>query len=263
MSKWKLEQWCLHATHLIRYPPDRKAVYRELRNHVNDRYESYRAQGDTEEDAAEKTLSAMGDAKEVALLLQKTHKPFLGYLYSIATALCLALLIHFAVRLFLMPVEFADPPEVNSYFSSSYIGGDEQVLYAEPKVSASTDGYTITLSKVSMWRTYLTGGDHETMEHLTFRLDVTNPRPWVKRGNIMQWIWAEDSAGTHYYAPIESGSGDPMFYGNQYVTGRFTNTYIMHLGSHLPEGVEWVDLHYTRDGRNWTLRIDLTGGNGA
>ena len=262
MSKWKLEQWCLHATHLIRYPPDRKAVYKELRLHVDDRYESYRAQGDSEEDAAEKTLSAMGDAREVALLLEKTHKPFWGYLYTIATALCLALLIQFAIEASLLSADFAKASEVNHYFDSSYVGGDERVLYAEPKVSASTDGYTITLSKVSMWRTYLTEGDHETMEHLTFRLDVTNPRPWEKPGDIMNWIWAEDSAGTHYYAPAE-GNGSPMFYGNQYITGRFTVSYVMHLGYHLPEGVEWVDLHYTRDGRDWNLRIDLTGGDGA
>jgi len=263
MSKWKLEQWCLHATHLIRYPPDRKAVYRELRNHVNDRYESYRAQDAPEEDAVEKTLAAMGDAKEVALLLQKTHKPFWGYLYAIATSLCLALLIHFAVRVFLLPMDFADPSDVNQYFDSSYVGGHERVFYVEPDVSAACDGYTITLSKAVLWRTHVTGGDHETMEHLTFRLDVSNPLPWEKKANIMQWIWAEDSAGTYYSSSAENGDGDPMLYGNAYITGRFTNTYIMHIGWHLPEEVEWVDLHYTRDGRDWTLRIDLTGGDGA
>lgn len=263
MSKWKLEQWCLHATHLIRYPPDRKAVYKELRQHADDRYEGYLARGESEEDAAEKTIAAMGNAKEVALLLQKTHKPFWGYLYAIATAVCLGLLLNLVIQLFLVPAEYADAAQVNHYFDSSYVGGDEQVLYAEPKVSASTDGYTITLSKVSLWRTYMTEGDRETMESLFFRLDVSNPRPWAARGNIMQWIWAEDSLGNYYYSHAENFGGAHQIYGDQHVTGLITTTYIMHAGWHLPEGVEWLDLRYTRDGRDLTLRIDLTGGDNA
>lgn len=263
MSKWKLEQWCLHATHLIRYPPDRQAVYKELRQHADDRYEGYLAQGETEETAADKTLSAMGDAGEVAVLLEKTHKPFWGYLYTIATAFCLALLLHLVIQLFLAPEGFANPSQVNQYFDSSYVGGDERVLYAEPNVSASSDGYTVTLSKVSMWRTYLTEGDRETMESLFFRLDVSNPRPWAAKGNIMQWIWAEDNLGNRYAPHAENIGGAHQIYGNQYVTGLITTTYIMHAGWHLPEGVEWLDLRYTRDGRDLTLRIDLTGGDSA
>ena len=260
MSKWKLEQWCVYATARIRYIPDRRAVYKELREHVNERCEHFRALGDSEEEAVERTLDAMGDAKEVALMLGKVHRPFWGYLYSAAVVLCLSLLIQFTVRVLLMPVDFADPSDVDSYFDSSYVGGQERVFYTEPGISTSCDGYTFTLSKAILWRTNLTEGDHETMETLTIRLDVSNPRPWEKKAEVMPWIWAEDSAGNYYYSVAEHNGDRHMISGNQHITGRFTVSYVMHLGWHLPENVEWVDLRYTRDGRDWTLRIDLTGG---
>lgn len=264
MSKWKLEQWCVHATARIRYGPDRKEVYKELREHADERFDHFRAQGNSEEDAVDRTLNAMGDATEVAVMLEKVHRPFWGYLYSTAKYIVLILAITCLCQLLGKAWEnmYEYPTPSGNYWSDDYVGGDRRVLNIQSGTSITCDGYTVTLTQASMWRTWLEEGDHDTMEHLYFQLEVTNPRPWAKAAEIMNWIWAEDSQGTHYYCYAEqlSSDHDCVLYGNRYETGPFTTVYEMHIGWRIPEGTEWIDLRYTRDGRDWTIRIDLTGG---
>ena len=83
MQHWKLGKWCNQAVRLIRYPPDRKEVFEELRQHVDDRSDLFLAQGFSQEEAVEKTLLAMGDADELAPQLAAIHRPFWGFAYSI------------------------------------------------------------------------------------------------------------------------------------------------------------------------------------
>ena len=268
MSKWKLEQWCVHATARIRYGPDRKAVYKELREHVDDRYENLLARNNTEVEAAEQTLAAMGDAREVSAMLEKVHRPFWGYLYSTAKYIVLILAITCLCQLAgrVWENRYAYHAPSGNYWSDDYVGGDRRVLHSQPGTSVTCDGYTIKLTRASMWRTDL-DYTNETLDHLYFQLEVTNPRPWAQPADIMNWIWAEDSRGTYYYSYAEKlldvSDQHKNFYGNYYQTGPFTAVYEMHIGWRIAEETEWIDLHYTRDGRNWTIRIDLTGGKEA
>ena len=73
--KWKLTQWCVHATAQIHYLPDHDAVQQELRDHLEDKFLGYTEQGLSEEEAVEKTLSDMGSAEELAPFWGKSIGP--------------------------------------------------------------------------------------------------------------------------------------------------------------------------------------------
>ena len=87
-------QWCSVATGRILYGPDREAVYTELRNHMEDHWESLVAQGVSEKDAMHMVLQAMGDPEEIAPQLGALHKPIWGYLLRISRILAVIFLYH-------------------------------------------------------------------------------------------------------------------------------------------------------------------------
>lgn len=71
------DDWCYHAVAEIRFKPDREAVFRELKNHLEDHYEYLLAQGTVPEKAMTLAMEAMGDPEEIAPQLGKIHKPWL------------------------------------------------------------------------------------------------------------------------------------------------------------------------------------------
>ena len=98
MKNWKLTNWCQVATHTILYHPDRKAVCTELRQHVDERCDSFLEKGMEEKEAVAKTLEVMGNPYELAVILGKIHRPYWGFAYSISKALAIGLAI-FALAL--------------------------------------------------------------------------------------------------------------------------------------------------------------------
>lgn len=93
MNSEKFFTWCRVAVKGIKYRPDRDAVYAELYEHLEDRYESFRSRGLEHEEAVDKTLEAMGSAEELAPLLAKAHRPFWPYLLSVSRTLLIAAII--------------------------------------------------------------------------------------------------------------------------------------------------------------------------
>jgi len=265
MSKWKLEQWCVHASQGVRYLPDRKQVYKELRQHVDDRYESFIARGETEEEAVEHTLHAMGDAREVSKLMGQIHRPFWGYLYSVTKWVAIAMA---CACLLYLPYSLDHVYDYQPQSHGVLIWGVERenpIMYTEPGTSVACDGYSITLTDVTLYRTDMGFG---TREELVFHLKLANRNPWAKMPDIMDWICAEDSNGNYYYSYGEYLDYYQMdefrqrrLYGIARKRDLFTTVYEMHLGYRIPDGTQWIDLHYNRDGRDWKIRIDLTGGN--
>ena len=83
MECWQFSQWCRRATKKIIYPPDRKAVFEELRQHMDERSDLFLDQGFSEQDSVEKTLSVMGNADDLAKQLGAIHRPFWGFAWSI------------------------------------------------------------------------------------------------------------------------------------------------------------------------------------
>ncbi len=261
MKSWRLEDWCRHAVGQIKYRPDREMVYRELKGHMEDRYEACLERGMSETEAEAQTLQAMGSAQEIAPQLAAIHRPFWGYLLSVSRYVLIVLACVMIVPLFRY-VEWLDirKPEYlydftgthDPYIDEEYNGG-RRLLYVEPQSQARSDGYTFRLTKAAVWQWH-------SADILHFQLDMIDPYFWTEDGDVGRWFWAEDNRGTQYVSFYESGASDRYVSGNSYRTGLFTRTYEMWLVGYENEAVEWVDLHYDRSGRDIVLHIDLTGG---
>ena len=77
--------WLDTATGKIRFTPDRKAVRRELQDHLEDRMEAGRAKGLSAYEAECAATAAMGDPEALAEDLAKVHAPWWGYFQRLTT----------------------------------------------------------------------------------------------------------------------------------------------------------------------------------
>jgi len=269
MNSKKFFSWCREAVSGIKYRPDRDAVYEELYSHFEDRYEVYLAQGFDPQEAEERTLLAMGSASEIAPQLAEVHRPFWGYLLVISRSV-FALL---AVFTLILSVQFFSQNDLwnasafsfqnyDAYTDTSYQNENQssvRILYLEPECSIRADGYTISATDAAWWKT--TYASHKEQEVFYARLDITNPRPWAEKPQGITMLWVEDSLGNRYddlYAQADPGRG--YLGGTLRRTGLFTYTYDLYLNKFVSQEAQWIDLRYNRDGRDITLRIDLTGG---
>ena len=271
-----IEQWCDTAVSYIRFKPDRPPVKQELLEHMQDKYDGYLEEGMAPAEAERRTIREMGSEHETGKLLNKIHKPYLGWLWR-ATQWAIALMLILVVWNGIgwvadlhitddLAADYARDLYGSAYYESDY-GTSSRVLYLEPNCSDSSDGYTFTVTKVAYWEgvsiTPL-GGEVETSS-FHFQMEVTNPWPWMTGYTDMpRWFYAVDSLGNYYYANNEADrSTDPAVVGNGTRTGLFTYTFDMWVEEYCSQEAEWLELRYDRDGRDLCLRIDLTGGEDA
>ena len=86
--------WLDTATGKIRFAPDRKAVRRELQDHLEDRMEAGKAKGLSPYEAEEAATAAMGDPVALAEELARVHSPWWGRLWRLSQwALAIAVLV--------------------------------------------------------------------------------------------------------------------------------------------------------------------------
>lgn len=277
MQHWKLGKWCNQAVRLIRYPPDRKEVFEELRQHVDDRSDLFLEQGFSEEEAVEKTLLAMGDADELAPQLAAIHRPFWGFAYSITKwfariALIALLLVVLATHIppllnHIISWAFNDSVPSGSKIWNPYGVGESptygnRVLYLKPGCQYESDGYIVTLTDAVIWKLPVETNPGD----LYFQLEITAKHPWVDPPAFEQYLSARDSLGNVYIpnqfinaVPFSDYTGS--VWGSTTKTGPFTWTYQGSLSHSLKANTQWIDICYQRDGRDMALRIDLNGGN--
>ena len=282
MAKYysEFDRWCIHATHKIKYRPDRQEVYGELYQHIEDRYLDFLEEGMDKEQAIKRTLEVMGSADEIAPQLAAIHRPFWGYLYSLCKWGLIALLLVTVwkfVPWVVTSFQQIHKPGLNisghdiykeTYFEVKYDGKVRdiwnRIYYAEPDMKASSDGYTFSISKVFLWEVSdVIGEEQGTEYYLYILMDSTNPLPWADFVDIGSFFWAEDSHKTYHY-----NSAEVLYYNKPYIaggnpshrTGLFTYTYLFNCELDTAD-TEWIELHYDRAGRDITLHIDLTGGD--
>lgn len=77
----------------IHYVFDRDVVERELNQHIEDSMADLHEEGLSWEEAEQQAVAQMGDAKEVGKLLNKEHKPLLGYLWMLSNVLLIIVAI--------------------------------------------------------------------------------------------------------------------------------------------------------------------------
>lgn len=253
MNSRRFFTWCREAVRDIKYRPDRDAVYQELLEHLEDRYEDCTAQGMSHEAAESTALRAMGDASEIAPQLAAIYRPFWAYCMVITRYLLLAVLAFLILPMwrYVDTLHISEPIYADYHPFEDTEGG--RIFYIEPDCSLSSDGYTFTLTKAALW----------PEDHFYFQIEITNPRPWADQPNVVQWFWAEDSLGNHYHCMNNANSAtDAWVYGRMYRTGWLTYTLSMNLQNYVSQDARWIDIHYDRAGRDLSLRIDLTGGDG-
>ncbi len=249
--------WCESATALIRYGPDRKAVEAELMAHLEDHRDALVAEGMADQEAQRAALIAMGDADALAEALAKVHRPFWGYLYRLTK--WVAILVC-AFALFILAVEAGST--AHSLLTASekpefMHPGDgrkwELVVQAEPEVSAWCDGHWISIPGACLWQQ----GDEY---RLTFHLQTVSLSPY---GNFegIDYFWAIDDRGNYYNSRDEGHyKDDPCVRcGGGMFSGRYQRL-DMSIWDIPSADLQWIELHYDRDGRDIVLRIDLDGG---
>lgn len=262
MRHWKITKWCSTAVAKIHYPPDRNAVFEELRQHMDDRSNDFLEKGFDENEALEKTMEVMGDPYELAPMLGAIHRPYWGFAYSITKWLCIfiaavALLTVLWKAFSVFSTRYDKTDHLFDYYEHTAGDGRHRVVYTEPNAEFTDSGYRVTLTKASLWET--TNGINYTY----FQLEVKGYHPRTSEPDFCYYISARDSLGRKYASrqhgyKVEDGR---IAAGILYHTAPFTWLYDVSLYGFDPEGVEWVDICYERDGREHTLRIDLTGGD--
>jgi hypothetical protein len=272
MKHWKLTQWCVHATGRIRYSPDRAAVHEELRQHLDDRSDGFLAKGFSEEEAIEKTLDAMGDPAELAPLLAQIHKPFWGYAQDVCkwafrlVAIAALVFMLYSAGRHLIYTDYTQP-EANGWFSAGSISASNDTLEVPHTVSNRTytdSGYHLTLTR-AMTRTHTTEREEIAFRKFYFQLRIQTSFPWQNEPAIGDYLWAQDSLGNIYptYPAGRPTYSDPCVYAYRYHNAPLTWVLEGRIYDFTTEEVTWLDLHYSRDGREMVWRIEMTGGDGT
>ena len=131
----------------------------------------------------------------------------------------------------------------------------QRFYYAEPELSYRDSGYTVKLTKVSCW-----GG---TKKSLYFRMEVTSYLPLCDHPDFCYYITMRDNLGNEYtpdYTPYGILHGSPL-HRDVVQTGHFSWVCDTRLSDFDYRGVEWIELCYTRDGRNMVMRVPIPGGD--
>lgn len=243
------DDWCYHAVAQIRFKPDREAVFRELKDHLEDHYEDLLSQGNPPEQARKLAMEAMGDPEVIAPQLGEIHKPWLGYVYRTVKWITIPL---FAWAVFLLIAHSGSHFHalVSTATYDSLRAEGEGGYYCQPNVSDSSDGYRFKITEAAV----NAAGD-------TLYLELqTTYWPWMEDAAMLRYFWAVDSLGNRYASSVEAPYDDVSrvkYSGGFYSQGfGSSNLEITHFDS----SAEWVELRYDRDGRDIVLRIDLTGG---
>ena len=262
MNETNFTRWCREATWRIRYGPDRAEVYQELMDHLRDHRDALMAQGAAEEDAVMQAVEAMGSAKELAPQLAAAHRPYLGYTLTALKWLMVVLIVVSLIAAGTSGGGTMSQTSSQWLEDNTSIGNYRRILYDEPMQSFSCDNYTLQIEKVALWTPISAEFGEDYAIYLQIR--VMQP-PFTPKFNAWRYIGAEDSSGC-IYIPLNdrSWSGDfnkVSFGGMKY--GVFSDTGILVLRNMDGSDIEWVDLYYRRDGRDVSLRIDLSGGDGA
>ncbi len=78
------EDFLQDVTSHVKFIFDRKRIYNELDNHIEDRVEDFIAEGFLKEEATSKAIEVMGNATDIGKELNKVHNPFIGWIWKVS-----------------------------------------------------------------------------------------------------------------------------------------------------------------------------------
>ena len=98
----KVDKFLENVLSYIKFPFVKDDIKFELESHILDRINYYIEQGYDSEEAEELSIRDMGDPKEIGILLNKQHNPFLGWILRITNGMVVLLITLGA--LFIIPI---------------------------------------------------------------------------------------------------------------------------------------------------------------
>lgn len=272
--QWNFRAWCQKATSLIKFSPDRRVVEAELRQHLDDRYESLLEKGLSQEEASAKTLDAMGDPLDIAPQLAAIHRPFWGYCLRVCRIALVILLALGIIPIFqcFSALEYTAEShrEFDVYSAESYGGDTGRTLLhlSHPEASFSSDGNTFTVTDAVVF-TETSAATGQTGTRFYFLIEHSSLLPSFEHNDyqlwqpVTNWFSATDSLGRHYDGAFRRGDGISTIFSRSIRDGLFSRTIECEIFDFQSADAEWIDICYERDGRSFTLHIELSGGDGA
>lgn len=109
----KVDKFLENVLSYIKFPFVKDDIKFELESHILDRINYYMEQGYDSEKAEELSIKDMGDPKEIGILLNKQHNPFLGWILKITNGMVIFFVI--------LSIYFVGVPLVISIFSRNPI----------------------------------------------------------------------------------------------------------------------------------------------
>lgn len=238
------QDWCEAVLTQVRFQPDHRAIQRELLDHLEDGCADLERLGYERTLAEQRTLDAMGEAKEIGAALDRAHHPFWGWLWRFTRILMLALAVTAAVtlcfaegfsnvtRMTRNELRWEAPPAL-----TEKIELEHGTLYAAPGEVWEEDGHV--KAEILMWiemrDPFLAGAGPRTW-HFTYR-DSQGELVFCQMGE--DGSWPESRYWQYGYLGKETG------------WTRFRQTVELTLD----ECPEWVEISYPSGG-GWTLRVD-------
>ena len=258
MKKNPISQWCSEATQMIKFPPDREAVQDELKQHLLDKQADLREHGVPEEEIEAQAVAAMGSAEEIAPQLAAIHRPFWGYAYRVC-CLIFAIVLTVSLPFLLLKLNnlpyYLQKPEFENIFTEGTV-----IWRSAQDTQACVYDYRLTLMQSCL----VDDESHGTV--FMAQLKVQHPKMY-NGAELMDFVWAEDSLGNVYHnTPARSyipTIGSERYIHVEYQRYLFWSCFTLRLHGLRAEGVQWIDLHYDRDGVEFTIRIDFPGGGPA
>lgn len=268
----EFSHWCSQVCGRIRFKPDRKAVYQELMDHLRDSAQALEETGMESRQAVLLAVERMGDPETVGEQLDRSHSPWLGWLWVCS---CWALKIALVLALFsLFPLEeawgqfYAPWPE--SYY---YADRAERLMELRPDCRAEYGGYRFSIPQgaVNCFTSREQSGPEQGEAWQSYQLELVlrswNPRFYLGEPTISPYLHLEDNLGNRYvsfYSPEFRTNQPSLQFGQSRRTfwvqeQKLTVWFDYGQGQTILKDIQWIELVYQREGQGFRLRIPLDG----
>lgn len=238
--------WVDAVCEQVRFWPDRKGIEKELHIHYEDHCQALERLNYEPELAAERSLRAMGNPREVGRALDRVHKPWLGWLWEASRVMVWAVGILLAVSINSW-WESRGPSDITAFTSTQeQILAEMTPLECPPAVQAGE--YRVAASRAGCRRIQRTGE-----WELLVELAAETPKLWLPGYALRDMVEAVDSNGVCYTDMI--GLGRFLSVSSEMTHGRHWGWLVLSETEGRPE---WVE--FTHKTAGWTIRIDLPRG---
>ena len=234
----RFQVWCQTVTDRVRFKPDRYFIAEELKAHYEDHVKNLERLGYERELAQERALASMGDPVEIGLAMDRAHKPWLGWLWTVSRWLVLALFLVLLnnLRLNGLP-EWRD---LNEPREEAWQSIAHEVMIT-PR-SFQMGSYEITIDDVHCIRYPELGDRYDLMLGVT----VDTEEFWLQNPQFYECLSAVDSNGARYHQHWK-----PFIHGS--ISNPDDTCWIWLDG--IENEPEWIEITHKTAG--WTVRLDL------